>query len=69
MHRLTQFQFAGRLLLVTAALFQMFSCTGYIQSPTPATPPTPAANIDRACLYDDPGPGHEHLPSPEEHHA
>ncbi len=49
MHRLTQFQFAGLLLLVTAALFQTVACTGNIQSPTPVTPPVPSANIDDAC--------------------
>ena len=49
MNRLAQFQFKGRLLLVTAALFQTIACTGYIQSPTPVTPPVPSTNIDSAC--------------------
>jgi hypothetical protein len=50
MHRLTQFRFAAGLLIVAAGLLQIIACTtGYIQSPTPPSPPAPTINTDSAC--------------------
>jgi hypothetical protein len=47
--RLTQFRSTAGLLIVAVVLFQIVACTGYIQSPTPPTPPPPTINSDLAC--------------------
>ncbi len=49
MHRLSRLRVSARPLLAAGVLLQFVACTGEIRSPAPATPPVPAANMDRAC--------------------